>query len=132
MRWNAGRSSGAEELYEQSGIFDLFDDDQNEGMIEVEEIKIGSEKWKQWLSGLRTGEKLPKKNQLLLILLAGILLLVIVFLSLSSQEAVRIRKQKIQNRFSRLISGITGIMRNIWRRRLPGSWKMWRGSGKLR
>lgn len=38
-----------------------------------------SEKWKQWLSGLRTGEKLPKKNQLLLILLAGILLLVIVF-----------------------------------------------------
>ena len=40
---------------------------------------MGSEKWKQWLSGLRTGEKLPKKNQLLLILLAGILLLVIVF-----------------------------------------------------
>ena len=38
-----------------------------------------SEQWKQWLSGLRTGEKLPKKNQLLLILLAGILLLVIVF-----------------------------------------------------
>ena len=40
---------------------------------------MGSEKWNQWLSGLRTGEKLPKKNQLLLILLAGILLLVIVF-----------------------------------------------------
>ena len=40
---------------------------------------MGSEKWKHWLSGLRTGEKLPKKNQLLLILLAGILLLVIVF-----------------------------------------------------
>ena len=40
---------------------------------------MGSEKWKQWISGLRTGEKLPKKNQLLLILLSGILLLVIVF-----------------------------------------------------
>ena len=40
---------------------------------------MGSEKWKQWLSGLRTGEKLPKKNQLLLILLAGIPLLLIVF-----------------------------------------------------
>lgn len=39
---------------------------------------MGSEKWKQWISGLRTGEKLPKKNQLLLILLSGILLLVIV------------------------------------------------------
>ncbi len=40
---------------------------------------MGSEKWKQWISGLRAGEKLPKKNQLLLILLSGILLLVIVF-----------------------------------------------------
>lgn len=40
---------------------------------------MGSEKWKQWFSDMRTGEKLPKKNQLLLILLAGILLLVIVF-----------------------------------------------------
>ena len=40
---------------------------------------MGNEKWKDWISGLRAGEKLPKKNQLLLILLAGILLLVIVF-----------------------------------------------------
>lgn len=40
---------------------------------------MGNEKWKNWIAGLRTGEKLPKKNQLLLILLAGILLLVIVF-----------------------------------------------------
>ncbi len=35
-------------------------------------------KWKTWLDGLRTGKKLPKKNQLLIILLTGILLLVIV------------------------------------------------------
>ena len=34
-------------------------------------------KWKTFLSGLRTGEKLPKKNQLLILFLAGILLLVI-------------------------------------------------------
>lgn len=40
---------------------------------------MGNEKWKNWIAGLRTGEKLPKKNQLLLVLLAGILLLVIVF-----------------------------------------------------
>ena len=40
---------------------------------------MGNEKWKNWIAGLRTGEKLPKKNQLLLILLTGILLLVIVF-----------------------------------------------------
>lgn len=40
---------------------------------------MGDKKWKQWLSGLRSGEKLPKKNQLLLLLLAGILLLVIAF-----------------------------------------------------
>lgn len=40
---------------------------------------MGNEKWKKWIAGLRTGEKLPKKNQLILILLTGILLLVIVF-----------------------------------------------------
>ena len=38
-----------------------------------------NKKWKNWITGLRTGEKLPKKNQLLLLLLTGILLLVIVF-----------------------------------------------------
>ncbi len=36
-------------------------------------------KWKTWLEGIRTGEKLPKKNQLLILFLAGLLLLVIVF-----------------------------------------------------
>lgn len=36
-------------------------------------------KWKTWLEGLRRGEKLPKKNQLLILLLTGILLLVIVW-----------------------------------------------------
>ena len=40
---------------------------------------MGNEKWKDWISGLRAGEKLPKKNQLVLILLAGVLLIVIVF-----------------------------------------------------
>ena len=39
---------------------------------------MGNEKWKDWISGLRAGEKLPKKNQLVLILLAGVLLIVIV------------------------------------------------------
>lgn len=33
----------------------------------------------EWIRGLRSGEKLPKKNHLLLILLAGILLLVVTF-----------------------------------------------------
>ena len=40
---------------------------------------MGNEKWKDWISGLRAGEKLPKKIQLVLILLAGVLLIVIVF-----------------------------------------------------
>ncbi len=40
---------------------------------------MGNKKWKEWLDGLKSGEKLPKKNQLLIILLVGILLLVIVF-----------------------------------------------------
>ena len=33
----------------------------------------------EWLRKLRSGEQLPKKNHLLLILLAGILLLVVTF-----------------------------------------------------
>ena len=36
-------------------------------------------RWKEFLSGLRTGERLPGKNQLLIIFLIGVLLLVIVF-----------------------------------------------------
>ena len=36
-------------------------------------------KWKEWLEKLKGREKLPKKNQILILLLAGILLLVIVF-----------------------------------------------------
>ena len=35
-------------------------------------------KLRRWLEGVRTGEKLPKKNQLLILLLAGVLLFVIV------------------------------------------------------
>ena len=35
-------------------------------------------KLKRWFEGVRTGEKLPKKNQLLILLLAGVLLFVIV------------------------------------------------------
>lgn len=39
---------------------------------------MANKKWKEWLNELRSGEKLPKKNQLLILLLIGILLLVIV------------------------------------------------------
>ena len=35
-------------------------------------------KWKSYLAGLRKGEKIPKKRQLLILLLVGILLMVIV------------------------------------------------------
>lgn len=35
-------------------------------------------KWKSYVAGLRKGEKLPKKRQLLILLLVGILLMVIV------------------------------------------------------
>ena len=35
-------------------------------------------KLRRWLEGVRTGERLPKKNQLLILLLAGVLLFVIV------------------------------------------------------
>lgn len=38
-----------------------------------------NKKWKEWLGGLRSGEKLPRKNQLLILFLVGLLLLVIVF-----------------------------------------------------
>ena len=36
-------------------------------------------KWKSYVAGLRKGEKLPRKSQLLILLLVGILLMVIVF-----------------------------------------------------
>lgn len=42
---------------------------------------MGNKKWKNWkvwLEGFRSGEKLPKKNQLLVILLIGLLLFVAV------------------------------------------------------
>lgn len=35
-------------------------------------------KWKEWVEGLRSGEKLPGKNHLLIIFLAGLLLLIII------------------------------------------------------
>lgn len=38
---------------------------------------MGNKKWKDWITEIRTGEKMPRKNQLVLILLTGILLLVI-------------------------------------------------------
>jgi len=40
---------------------------------------LANKKWKEWIAGIRSGDKLPKKNQLLILLLSGILLLVIVF-----------------------------------------------------
>ena len=36
-------------------------------------------KWKEWLVKIKKHEKLPKKNQILILLLAGILLLIIAF-----------------------------------------------------
>ena len=47
---------------------------------------MGNKKWKEWFDGLKTGEKLPKKNQLIIILLIGILLLVIVIPVENPQE----------------------------------------------
>ncbi len=47
---------------------------------------MDSKKWKDWLGKLRSGDKLPGKNQLLIILLIGILLLVIVFPSPSENR----------------------------------------------
>lgn len=38
-----------------------------------------NKKWKDLINGIRSGEKLPKKNQLLVIFLIGLLLFVIVF-----------------------------------------------------
>ena len=38
---------------------------------------MGNKKWKDWITEIRTGEKMPRKNRLVLLLLAGILLLVI-------------------------------------------------------
>ena len=36
-------------------------------------------KWKEWLQNIRSGEKLPKKNHLLILFLVGMLLFVAVF-----------------------------------------------------
>ena len=47
---------------------------------------MGNKKWKDWFDGLKSGEKLPKKNQLIIILLIGILLLVIVIPVENPQE----------------------------------------------
>ena len=47
---------------------------------------MGNKKWKEWFDGLKSGEKLPKRNQLIIILLIGILLLVIVIPVENPQE----------------------------------------------
>ena len=47
---------------------------------------MGNKKWKEWFDGLKSGEKLPKRNQLIIILLIGILLLVIVIPGEHPQE----------------------------------------------
>lgn len=57
---------------------------------------MGNEKWKKWIAGLRTGEKLPKKNQLLLILLTGILLLVIAFPVPDSSESTDQQSENVR------------------------------------
>ena len=40
---------------------------------------MDNKKWKKWISDLRSGEKLPRKNQLLILFLVGMLLFVVVF-----------------------------------------------------
>lgn len=40
---------------------------------------MGNKNWKEWLRSLKNGERLPKKNQLLILFLTGVLLLVIVY-----------------------------------------------------
>ena len=57
---------------------------------------MGNEKWKKWIAGLRTGEKLPKKNQLLIILLTGILLLVIAFPVPDSSESTDQQSENVR------------------------------------
>ena len=47
---------------------------------------MGNKQWKEWGDGLTSGEKLPKKNQLIIILLIGIILLVIVIPVENPQE----------------------------------------------
>ena len=59
-------------------------------------------KLRRWLEGVRTGERLPKKNQLLILLLAGVLLFVIVLpVPDGRKEMVR----KAAQRQNRLLSG---------------------------
>ncbi len=59
-----------------------------------------NEKWKKWITALRSGEKLPKKNQLLIILLAGVLLLVIVFPVPDSSDGADQEAEKTQDALS--------------------------------
>lgn len=40
---------------------------------------MDNNKWKEWLQNFRSGEKLPKKNHLLILFLVGMLLFVAVF-----------------------------------------------------
>ena len=47
---------------------------------------MGNKKWKDWINAFKSGEKLPKKNQLLILLLIGILLIVIVIPVETPQE----------------------------------------------
>ena len=47
---------------------------------------MGNKKWKDWIKAFKSGEKLPKKNQLLILLLIGILLIVIVIPVETPQE----------------------------------------------
>ncbi len=48
-----------------------------------------NKKWRDWITEIRTGEKMPRKNQLVLLLLAGILLLVIAIpVSKPSEETL--------------------------------------------
>lgn len=40
---------------------------------------MGNKNWKEWFRALKNGERLPKKNQLLILFLTGVLLLVIIY-----------------------------------------------------
>ena len=84
-------------------------------------------KWRSYLAGLRKGEKLPGKRQLLILLLIGILLMVIVIPVPDGKEGLEDDKKQIS-----ADRRIPVIMRHIWKKKLPGRFNTWRELGRQR
>ncbi len=61
-------------------------------------------KWKAYFAGLKKGEKLPAKRQLLILLLAGILLMVIIIPVPDGKE----EEKETENKNSRTVENISG------------------------